>query len=336
MPRKLDPDKTHGQKMAELINYLLLTSHGQTLGELAQQLNCAKSTVYRIIRNIETSSSFYVDRVNEGRMQRLKIKQKRRSAVGALTAHELAVLQMCRDFTRGLLGEKLFRETTEALRKSESLLEEGPMAADGCFGAFAPGRIDYTPFQDSLSRLIEAIGKRLICKVSYQSQGASKPKDFYIMPLKLFSHRETIYLHSRRATEKGQRFKKSGFDPLLAVHRFKNVEITETPFVYPKDFDFEAAFNNNFGIMKEKPFTVQAAFWGWAARYVAERTWSNGQAVKPIEDGGIELTFESASVAEVIGWLLSFGPDAEVLEPQWLRQRVVEQMDEMIGYYRTD
>ena len=50
----------------------------------------------------------------------------------------------------------------------------------------------------------------------------------------------------------------------------KSVVITDIAF-QPGDFDFEKAFNQHFGVIKEEAFEVEVAFTGWAAAYVAER-----------------------------------------------------------------
>jgi hypothetical protein len=51
----------------------------------------------------------------------------------------------------------------------------------------------------------------------------------------------------------------------------------KAPFEIPDSYDFEKAFNQTFGIMKDKTFTVEAEFTGWAAKYMWERVWSSDQ-----------------------------------------------------------
>jgi len=74
------------------------------------------------------------------------------------------------------------------------------------------------------------------------------------------------------------------FDPLLAIHRLKKVEIADRtiPFEVPKKYDFEKAFNQTFGIIKDKSFQVEAEFTGWAAVYVSERIWSPDQVIEKV------------------------------------------------------
>lgn len=73
-----------------------------------------------------------------------------------------------------------------------------------------------------------------------------------IKPLKIFSHQDAIYLHARKAKEPGKRYREPRYDPLLDLHRIKKVEVTETGFEFPRDYDFEKIFNRHFGVIKEE------------------------------------------------------------------------------------
>jgi predicted DNA-binding transcriptional regulator YafY len=108
------------------------------------------------------------------------------------------------------------------------------------------------------------------------------------------------------------------YDPLLAVHRIKSVEITDRQFEFPPDYNFEKLFNKEFGVIKEDAFRVTVEFKGWAARFVSERTWSPDQKLVKKKDGTLRLTFTTSSEQEFISWVLSFREEAKVLRPKWL------------------
>jgi len=48
----------------------------------------------------------------------------------------------------------------------------------------------------------------------------------------------------------------------------------------PKNYEFEKAFNRDFGIIKRRAFKVEAELKGWAAQYAAERIWSPDQKIE--------------------------------------------------------
>lgn len=121
----------------------------------------------------------------------------------------------------------------------------------------------------------------------------------------------------QKAKEPGKPYRSPKYDPLLAVHRIKAVSMTDISF-QPEIFDFEKAFNQQFGVMKNESFEVEAAFTGWSAAYVSERLWSPDQEIVKKGKNKIILKFTSSSEPELISWLLSFGEEATLLKPDWL------------------
>jgi len=196
------------------------------------------------------------------------------------------------------------------------------------------GTIDYTPHQETLRILIEAMNAMKICKITYQAIMQKKAKTYHIKPMKIFSYRDTIYLHARLAREPGRAYREPDFDPLLAIHRIKKVEITDRGYEYPADYKFEDAFDKNFGFMKDDCFEVEVEFTGWAASYVAERTWSPDQKIRKIDDEKLRLTFLASSEPELISWVLSFGEDARVIQPGWLVEEIQNKLLKLNNLYQ--
>ena len=68
---------------------------------------------------------------------------------------------------------------------------------------------------------------------------AARTKTFYIKPLKIFSHKDSVYVHACLARAPGKPYREPEFNPLLAIHRIKKVELTDRLFEFPKNYDFE-------------------------------------------------------------------------------------------------
>lgn len=332
MPEKIDAYKSYGQKVISLFAKLLFTGRSYSLSELAGHFACSKQTILRLVEDIRRSYGVEVEESFQGNQKYFRIPRPGGTLpLVNLTETELDALHMCRAFAEHLLGREAFQESTRALEKSLALLPGKPRASSShLFASFKPGSIDYTPHQESIRNLIEAMEQRKICRISYKSIMAGEAKTFHIKPLKIFSYRETVYLHARLAREPSKPWKEPAFDPLLAIHRLKKVEITDRLFEFPKDYDFETAFNQNFGIIKDDAFKVQVEFTGFAARYVAERVWSQGQKIVWVNDDTLKLSFTASSEVEVKAWLLSFGEEARLIKPKWLVEEmrsVIKRMD---------
>jgi predicted DNA-binding transcriptional regulator YafY len=337
MPKKLDDSRSYGQKLITLFARLLFSGDRYSLTELANYLDCSKQTVLRLVDDIQNSYKVDIEEFKEGNRKYVCIKKPGRGiACTSLTERELMVLQMCQAFAKHLLGQQQFSEAEIAIHKSKSLLPTPNSNLSDHFGAMRFGTIDYSPYHESIRTLIEAMQRKKVCQVAYQAIMEDKPKELHIKPLKIFSHGDTVYLHARLAKKPGQPYVEPDFDPLLAIHRMKDVEMTDRAFEFPADYNFEKFFNRHFGVIKEKAFAVEAIFSGWSARFVAERAWSPDQKIEPLDAERIKLTFSASSTPEVISWILSYGEEAELLEPQWLVKEIADKIDWMHETYAAN
>lgn len=132
-----------------------------------------------------------------------------------------------------------------------------------------------------------------------------------------------------------------GQQRVYRVSRVQAVTLTEETFERPADFDLAAYWAEWLagfrGALAIYPVTARFApeaipaiphVFGEAAHALIE------QAGPPDREGRItlQLTFESGAVA--CSMLLGFGPLVEVLEPPELRQRVIQQAENIVAFYR--
>lgn len=334
MPEKFDLYKSYGEKLIGLFVRLLFSGERHSLTELAQMLDCSKQTVLRLIDNIRKSYGVNIEETKEGNRSYYRIRKPVSSLKNIpLTEAELHSLLICKSFTQHLIGKKLYEEATQAIFKSKAAIGDGQQIGECHFTAFRPGTIDYTSKHQIIHTLIDAMEKQRVCKITYQAIEAPNPKIFHIKPLKLFSYHDAVYLHAQKAKEPGKPYRAPKFDPLLAVHRMKSVEMTDIKF-HPEKFDFEKTFNQHFGVIKENVFEAEVAFTGWSAAYVSERIWSPDQEIIKKGKDKIILKFTASSKPELLGWLLSFGEGATLLKPEWLVKELKEKIVRLAQCYR--
>ena len=333
MPTKKNQHSSYGQKIVTLFARLLFSKEKFGLIELARQLDCSKQTVMRLIADINQSYGVEVVDSMVGRRKYYQLRQTRKGSPQLSFCHdEVVVLQMCKAFTEHLLGKELFSEASLALDKSQ-YLHSGSSVSPRHFGSFLPGSVDYTPHQQTIRTLIEAMEERKVCKIFYKGAGRERAISFYIQPFKLFSHQDTLYLHAGKARTPGKPFKEAEYNPLLVVHRIKQAELTDTSYRLPDNYDFEQFFNQSFGIIKEDAFVVELEFSGYAAIYVAERIWSPDLEIEELSDGKIRLKFSASSVPELVGWIMWWGDEVKVVGPEWLVAEVVEMAERVLEKY---
>ena len=285
MPEKLNDHRSYGEKLISLFARLLFTGESYSLTELSRSLDCSKQSVIRLVSDIQMAYGVDIEENLVGNRKYYRmIKRGQKTPLIPLTESELTALQMCKTFTEHLLGDQFYREATQALEKNLPLATCSGGLPSRHFASFSTGTIDYTPHQGNIRILIEAMNAMNICRITYQAIMQIRAKTYHIMPLKIFTYRNTMYLHARMARQPGKKYWEPDFDPLLAIHRLKKVEMTDRGFEYPKDYNFEKVFNKFFGIIKDEPFKVDMEFTGWAALHVAERNWSPDQVITKIDE----------------------------------------------------
>jgi len=90
---------------------------------------------------------------------------------------------------------------------------------------------------------------------------------------------------------------------------------------------------HSFKVMHDEVHTVKVRISpGWA-RWVGEKIWHESQKAKKNGDGSLDLTFRVAGLDEIKRWVLSFGPEAQVLEPKKLKEMLLKDLRKCVHLY---
>lgn len=316
MPEKHDPWATPGQKVIGLYSLLLFTGRAYTLGQLAEMFQCSKQTVLRMVEQIGLSHGLAVETWVEGKERFYRARTPQKRANVTLSVEEIQHLLVCRDIVWHWLPEVLRGDIERAVTKAAVLLpkyDERGEALTSLAGARPKGVVDYSRSQEQVDAIMRALRERRVCEVAYHSPERNKPKILVVAPYQLLAYREGLYVRCRmeKALAEPEKF----YDPTLALHRMTTVTLTERKFrripVKPED-----ASANGFGLSRGEPFRVVVDIVPKAAMYVRERIWSPDQVITDKKDGGLTLEFTANSRIEVLNWILSFGGEAVLREPQ--------------------
>jgi predicted DNA-binding transcriptional regulator YafY len=126
----------------------------------------------------------------------------------------------------------------------------------------------------------------------------------------------------------------------FAMQRMKAVKVMKTNFLRPADFNRTDHLGGSFGVWhapgdKGQRHRIRLRFRGWAARMVSERRWHPSQQIAWIgnEENDLEMVLELSSFEEIRRWILSWGAQVEVLEPQELRASIREESEQVRKVY---
>lgn len=120
------------------------------------------------------------------------------------------------------------------------------------------------------------------------------------------------------------------------VDQIVNVTISNIMFDYPEGFSLAEHIGSSWGVFtNDEVQTVKLRFSpAVATRVKGLRYHRSQEVVKELPDGSIIISLEVCGLIELKGWLLQWGPQVEVLEPDNLRQEIVDTACQIVNMYR--
>jgi len=98
------------------------------------------------------------------------------------------------------------------------------------------------------------------------------------------------------------------------------------------DFSVEEYFQNSFEIWRGGAESVRIRFTGKSAVLASEKHWHASQRLKKVPEG-VQLELFVHPGKDLQHWILGFGAEAEVLEPELLRSQIAEAHCRAAGSY---
>ncbi|OPL09852.1 MAG: hypothetical protein AVO34_12935 [Firmicutes bacterium ML8_F2] len=120
----------------------------------------------------------------------------------------------------------------------------------------------------------------------------------------------------------------------------KRLNVVEaSTFKWPEGFSLHDAYGSAWGVWTtddEKPQQVETVRLK-VAKGIAERfrliSFHDSQEVTMLPDEEAEVVFKVTGATEMIPWLMSWGASVEVLEPFWLREALISNLEQALKLY---
>ena len=104
-------------------------------------------------------------------------------------------------------------------------------------------------------------------------------------------------------------------------------------FTPPADIHRKPHWSTAWGMEMGKEYLFKVRFWGDSARFVRETQFHPDQVIEDGPEDTVVFTAKAYGLKSVCRWVLSFGGEAEVLEPRPLRDMVAEEIRKAGGRY---
>ncbi|MCU1263768.1 MAG: putative transcriptional regulator [Acidobacteria bacterium] len=322
---------------------LLLAERRHSQQELAQIF---KVKVRTIRRDIDALSRYYpiVDE-RDGRAVMYRFSDDYRYHPPPLTPIELATLLLAQESiaATGLtaLGSPFARYGRSLLAKVRSSLH--PLVRDkldalaAVFGSASVAAKDFAPHAILIDRLTQAAVERRCVRLRYYTLATDSVTERTVEPY-------AVYFDPDGATLKliGYDHHRKKVIP-FAIDHIRVLRETEETFQLPADFDLQSYLSANcFNGIHGEPITVRLRASGVTARVFAERLFHQSQHLverTPRTSRQAETTTIEMHVAGgrgLLRFILSWGPDVEVLAPSDLRLEVTALYQQALERYARD
>ena len=329
-----------GKNLIKLLKALDLLSkdEGVTIGELGNQLGIDRRSVYRLISVIEELGfPLYDDKIELEREKRWKLEESYLKKLPnmkvpdvSLTLPEIISLYLIKSEANVFSGTEIEGHARSGFGKLSMFLPQETLPKldkiKALFVSASKFSKDYSGKETIINQLMEAMLKRETCYVTYHSFYDDEIKNFKIDPLHFFEKDGGLYILVNTTT--------FGEIRTLAMERIQELTETGSIFEYPKELDAEELLASAFDIVYGDPIKVKIWFSADQARYIKERKWSQTQEVEDQEDGSIILSMETSGRWDVQRWVLSYGRDAKIIEPEELRKETIATLNATCKLYK--
>ena len=165
-------------------------------------------------------------------------------------------------------------------------------------------------------KIYQAVYERTQIKALYKKRGKKTSDERHIHPLGIVIKGSMHYLICMMNEDpKEPRY--------LPLQRFERVELLNEAIREPKNFDLEKFIHkNNLGFTySDNLYTFEAVFDKTMAFHLLETPLNNSQIVREMDEDKLLIKARVPDTLQFEQWLLSFGPNVEVLKPIKLRKK---------------
>jgi predicted DNA-binding transcriptional regulator YafY len=309
------------------VKALLNTGGGVSVYDIAERLDCSVRTAIRYLDALEAAGEpLYEETAGKKKVWRLMPSARHETIT--LTTSQMLSLYLSRAAFDFLAGTGFREDLDEVFAKLETTLKRKDFTAARHLDRKifdvneAPhiyeGRIEH------VNEMMTALLREERLRVTHGSV-ARYQKAFVLEPLTLVIYKKGLYLAGYSHHHNGIR--------TFSLDGFRDVDwLRGERFEYPADYHPSKLAEGAFGLISGPRTRVRIHFDEKVARFVRRRQWHPTQEIKRVPTG-IELTMEVSGTVELASWVLGFGDQAEVLEPESLREQIAAELARATARY---
>ena len=328
-------DVSQIERQLYILTLLSSSKRGYTINEIHKNLNLvgiyvSRKTIERDIDYMSTGSFFLME---ERRTNKTYYRAKKFGIENIMfTTSELISLHFIRELLKSYIMLDIGNTAAYLIDRIINDLPQLDKAYIGMLNELLKVKESYVGLERHLDEEIISIVRKGIelhktLLIKYHSftnnEETSREFDPYIIEIYEGCYHLIGYCHLRESVRD------------LRISRIKEVKLLKDTFEKPKRF-YENYKKGRFGkLAGEEMIELILKFSGEGARYVLE--YESAKADTLIEEGDGTILFQRATTMtpDIVKWVLSFGADVTVIEPEMLREAVVKHAQGMLKEYES-
>lgn len=315
------------ERLLQLEQLLLAFPEGLHKAEIARRLGVHRSTIGRDIEDLSRRVPIWEDENLLG-IQRDDYKMDVRLTVHeAMAVHLASRLMATRTDKHNPHAASALRKLGDALRKLAPLISQHLLASAEVMDGQAQ-RHDpvYLSVLETLTRAWS--DQRRVRLWHRMEDGRVFEYTFAPYFIEPYAVGQTAHVIGWREPPGALR--------TFKVERIQRAELTDQPYTIPDDFDPRTLLANAWGIWytEAEPVKVTLKFHPRVAGRVCETRWHQSEQIEEQPDGSLLWRAQVAEPQEMIPWVRGWGGDVEVIEPEELREKMIDESRRMATLYK--
>lgn len=306
--------------------YTIKSSPQQTIPDLCRTLGVRKAQFYRDKEALESLGFVF----SYSRAQhRFLIEKDAYLPVHKLTMTETFALTMA---VRQLSAAGDFILSYEAIEALRKIIANAPSAQRELLVSCLNDTVLRQGFgcqPQVLEDLHRALLEQRRVVIHYTPAAADSPREYTLDPYQIFFKRRALYLDAYSPDTHDYR--------VFRVNRIAEVRFTDMGFTRHADYNFAQRHRHSFSVfVGDTVQKVRVRFAKRIAPLIKEACWHHSQRLNEEPDGSLLFEVEVNELREVGWWVMQWGAEAEVLEPESLRQELYEAAQRLVVLYTKE
>lgn len=181
-------------------------------------------------------------------------------------------------------------------------------------------------------KVVEALERSIVnslrIRITY-AHPQRETKEYLVEPYMIVYSDDHWYLFCKEVER--------NFRTFLRISRILHIELTNECFSMPTFKEIDEMLQRVWGThySDQEPIEIKIWFSKAVAQKIKETIRHPSQRIELQPDGSIICSLKVSGYKEVISWVLSWGKNAELLEPSWMRERIAKEISSMYSKYQT-